>query len=110
MVRLTQHLFTLLAAFSVILGAAANPIASTTTMDVSPRRDTSGGLMTRAQVTSGTLCESVAIIIKIGGRKYVSWSVIRFRYPGLPLHQTILDNICLCTVNGVIVGSVFPFR
>ncbi|GHJ85923.1 hypothetical protein NliqN6_2325 [Naganishia liquefaciens] len=87
MVRLTQQLFTLFAALSVILMAAANPIATTTT-HVSPRRDTSGGLMTRGQIKSGTLCDSVAIVIQAGYKKY-----------------TILDNICICTQDGYITDD-----
>jgi hypothetical protein len=83
MVRLTQHLFTLFAAFSVILSAAATP-TGTTTMDMSPRRDTSAGLMTRGSVKSGTVCDSVAIIIKIGHVKYVSATVV-VKYQGSPV-------------------------
>ena len=72
MVRFAQPLFALFAALSVILMASANPLATTTATDVSPRRDTSGGLMTRGQIKSGTVCDSVAIIIKVGNKKYVS--------------------------------------
>ena len=104
MVRLTQQLFTLFAALSVILMAAANPIATTTT-HVSPRRDTSGGLMTRGQIKSGTLCDSVAIVIQAGYKKYVSaYFVAVLCMQAHLLHQTILDNICICTQDGYIVG------
>lgn len=70
--RLTGYLFTLFAAFALLLTVSAAPLEASGTTNVSPRRDTSGGLMKRQAVVQGTVCATVPIRVSVGITQYVS--------------------------------------
>ncbi|GHJ85925.1 hypothetical protein NliqN6_2327 [Naganishia liquefaciens] len=83
--RLTGYLFTLFAALALLLTVSAAPLEASGTTNVSPRRDTSGGLMKRQAVVTGTVCATVPIRVTVGVVQY-----------------TLINGICLCTQAGVL--------